>query len=97
MMALFAQGVRENKHLVTDEFKDGLALEAVAKGAAAPAAAFAGYGGAPRESRPETTPRGGRDLTVILELDKMQLGRAVYRLNEEETQRVGLKLAGGYA
>ena len=38
-----------------------------------------------------------RDLTVILELDRMQLGRAVYRLNNEETQRVGVNLAGGFA
>lgn len=37
------------------------------------------------------------DLTVILELDRMQLGKAVYRLNNEETQRVGVKLSGGYA
>ena len=38
-----------------------------------------------------------RDLTVILELDKMQLGKAVYKLNNEETQRVGVKLSGAYA
>lgn len=38
-----------------------------------------------------------RDLTVILELDKMQFGKAVYRMNNEETQRVGVKLAGGIA
>ncbi len=38
-----------------------------------------------------------RDLTVILELDRMQLGRTVYRLNNEETQRVGVNLAGGFA
>ena len=38
-----------------------------------------------------------RDLTVILELDRMQLGKAVYRLNNEETQRVGVNLAGGFA
>lgn len=39
----------------------------------------------------------GRDLTVILELDRMQLGKAVYRLNNEESQRVGINLAGGFA
>lgn len=39
----------------------------------------------------------GKNLTVILELDRMQLGRAVYQLNNEETQRVGVRLAGGYA
>jgi phage-related protein len=36
-----------------------------------------------------------RNLTVVLELDRMQFGRAVYQLNSEETQRVGLQLAGG--
>lgn len=41
--------------------------------------------------------QSNRNLTVILELDRMQLGRAVYRLNNEETQRVGVRLAGGYA
>lgn len=52
---------------------------------------------------PDITPVNGqnsaspRDLTVILELDRMQLGRAVYRLNNEETQRVGVNLAGGFA
>ena len=38
-----------------------------------------------------------RQINVILELDRMVLGRAVYVLNNEETQRVGVKLAGGYA
>ena len=38
-----------------------------------------------------------RQLTVILELDRQQMGKAVYRLNNEETQRVGVKLAKGVA
>jgi hypothetical protein len=97
MMELFARGIRENKHLITDEFRDGLALDAVVRGTAvAQAPRFAGE--QPRqESRGNQTQTGARDMTVILELDRMQLGRAVYRLNESETQRVGLKLAGGYA
>ena len=37
------------------------------------------------------------DLTVILELDKTQFAKAVYRMNNEETQRVGMKLSGAYA
>ena len=61
-----------------------------------------------RQAEPEetfTTPARGfedrdtgaaRDLTVILELDRTQLGRAVYRLNKEETHRVGVNLAGVY-
>jgi len=38
-----------------------------------------------------------RQLTVILELDRQQMGKAVYRLNNEETQRVGVRLAKGGA
>ena len=38
-----------------------------------------------------------RDITIVLELDKVQLGKAVYKLNNEETQRVGVKLSGAYA
>ena len=34
-------------------------------------------------------------VTVILELDKRELGRTVYALNRQETQRVGVRLAEG--
>ncbi len=37
----------------------------------------------------------GRDLTIVMELDQQEFARAVYRMNAEETQRVGVKLAGG--
>ena len=36
----------------------------------------------------------GRQITVVMQLDHRELGRAVYNLNNEETQRVGVKLAG---
>jgi hypothetical protein len=56
---------------------------------------FAGY----NTGRMFEVPRQqqAKQLTVILELDRMQLGKAVYMLNNEETQRVGVRLAGGYA
>ena len=38
-----------------------------------------------------------KKITVILELDGAQLAKTVFRLNNEETQRVGLSLAGGAA
>lgn len=40
-------------------------------------------------------PRGGaaRTLNVILQLDRTELARAVYSLNNEETQRVGARLS----
>ena len=35
-----------------------------------------------------------RPMTVILQLDKTELGRTIYQLNNAETQRVGVRLAG---
>lgn len=37
---------------------------------------------------------GARQMTVVLQLDRRELGRAVYQLNNEESQRVGVRLAG---
>lgn len=37
-----------------------------------------------------------RDLTIILELDGTQFARAVYKANNVETQRVGVRMAGAY-
>lgn len=37
---------------------------------------------------------GSRKQTVILQVGRRELGRVVYELNNEETQRVGVKLAG---
>ena len=37
---------------------------------------------------------GARQLTVILELDRTQLARAVYNMNTAEMQRMGVRLAG---
>lgn len=34
------------------------------------------------------------DMTVILQLNETELGRTVYRLNNKETQRVGVRLVG---
>ena len=35
---------------------------------------------------------GNRPITVILQLDRREFGRAVYQVNNEETQRVGVRL-----
>lgn len=40
---------------------------------------------------------GSRKQTVILQVDRRELGRVVYQLNNEETQRVGVRLAGAKA
>lgn len=36
----------------------------------------------------------GRSITVVLEMDKREFARAVYKANNDETQRVGVRLAG---
>ena len=43
-------------------------------------------------SRPVASQTGGRDITIIMEYDSIEFGRAVYHANQEETQRVGVKL-----
>ena len=45
----------------------------------------------------ETGGMGGRQITVVMQLDHRELGRAVYNLNNEETQRDGVRLAGAKA
>ena len=47
-----------------------------------------------KQAMNETGGAGGRQMTVILQLDRRELGRAIYQLNNEETQRVGVRLAG---
>jgi len=44
--------------------------------------------------REETANLGGGEQTVILQLDRDQLGKVVYKLNKAETRRIGVNLAG---
>lgn len=37
-----------------------------------------------------------QNVTVVLELDKREFAKAVYKLNNQETQRVGIRLGGAY-
>lgn len=50
-----------------------------------------------KQAMNETGGMGGRQITVVMQLDHRELGRAVYNLNNEETQRVGVRLAGAKA
>lgn len=107
MMALYAKGIYENRGRVLDEI-DSLTEDmqgALAEPVSASFAATSARGSFVQDVRdavagvlvPMSGSRSGRDLTVILELDKQTFARAVYKLNNEETQRVGMRLAGGYA
>ena len=90
MMELFAKGIKDNENVVTNQIAKS--FDFGQKGVA-----FGGANLTDMVASIANRPAGPRQMTVILELDKAQLGRAVYTLNNEETQRVGLKLAGGLA
>lgn len=47
-----------------------------------------------KQAMNETGGAGSRQMTVIFQLDRRELGRTIYQLNNEETQRVGVRLAG---
>lgn len=47
-----------------------------------------------KQAMNETGVTGSRQMTVIFQLDRRELGRTIYQLNNEETQRVGVRLAG---
>ena len=38
---------------------------------------------------------GSGDHTVILQIGEQEMGRLVYRLNQQQTQRIGVRLAEG--
>lgn len=89
MMKLFAEGIRDNEHLVTDQlarsFDFGTRLMPGMSG---------GYAG---QAFSVPVVQEARDMTIILTLDGNEFGRAVYKYGNQETQRVGVRLAGGIA
>ena len=50
-----------------------------------------------REVMQETGGMNGKNITVIMQMNKRELGRVVYELNNEETQRVGISFRKGGA
>nr|DAM30829.1 MAG TPA: minor tail protein [Caudoviricetes sp.] len=47
-----------------------------------------------KQAMNETNGMGGRSITVVMQVDKREFARAVYQANNDETQRVGVRLAG---
>lgn len=47
-----------------------------------------------KQSMNEMGGMGGRSITVVMQVDKREFARAVYQANNDETQRVGVRLAG---
>lgn len=82
MMELFAKGIKDNTSVVTNAVDDAFNFGGMIKGSAPSDSMTSGL----------ITPTAGRDLTVILQVNEEQLGKVVYRLNNNETQRVGVDL-----
>lgn len=99
MMKLFAKGITDNKQMLMDtvsgafDFRD--LIEAPTLKYASDIDGYTSANSVLKSMEKETS--DSRDLTVILELDRSQFAKAIYRLNNEEVQRVGVNLAGGYA
>jgi hypothetical protein len=56
-----------------------------------------GMGGMPQTLPALLPATDNKNMTIVLELDGYQFGRAVYKYNQNEMQRVGVNLAGGFA
>lgn len=91
MMELFAKGIRDNENVVKRQIESSFSFSDKPIINASEINDEASVLSAVTSQKAET-----KDLTVILELDKTQLARAVYTLNNDETQRVGTSLAMGY-
>lgn len=85
MMELFAKGIRDNTQMLQDQLAQSFNFEPEIAGAVNTTPNVVNGGN--RGSQSAIGP-----LTVILELDKMEFGRAVYEVNNAETQRVGLRI-----
>lgn len=92
MMRLFAQGIRENEALVQGQLARAFTPPDMGEMQLAGATATAG-------SAPAVIPTGlasgqPRMQTAILQVDRTPFAKLVYELNDEETQRIGVKLTG---
>lgn len=90
MMELFAKGIRDNEHLITDAVSSGFDIRDQI------GASFNG-GRVVSSGAPRGISGSNGNTTVILQVDRTELGRVVFQLNDEETQRVGVRLATGGA
>ena len=95
MMELFIQGVRDKEGMLRSQIQRSFNFSDMME--LGPVRLFTAPRMISAEEKPEEKDlyQKNRNLTVILELDRTQLGRMVYTLNDEETQRVGVRLARG--
>lgn len=78
MIDLFTQGVKDNE----DKLRKQVASSFDFSGAVTTPTAYGQY-----------NTGTNKQITIVLELDRQTLGKAVYQLNDDESRRVGVKLA----
>lgn len=93
MMNLFMQGIKDNEGKLQNTLNSALNIGDVPTSDIMSVSPVSGSSGV----KSIGGSLGGGQHTVILELDKVQLGKVIYTLNNQETQRMGVNLAGGLA
>ncbi len=92
MVELWNQGLRENESKIRQQLSTTFAIGDQMR-AMAPVPQYVQQ----TEDAAARAQTGPRQLVVVMELNRSVVGRVVYDLNNEETQRVGVQLAGGMA
>ena len=88
MMDLFAEGILDNEDKVTNAVEKAFDLKDTIFSTPTTVSGVTGA------SSGLITPNTGRDLTIIFQMNEEQFGRVVYRLNNDQIQRVGVNLEG---
>lgn len=86
MMKLFAKGIKDNEHLVTDAITNAADFGGAVTAAGFSSGTVVGTGGG------RSIAAGPRMQTIILQVGRTELARLVHELNGEEDERIGLKL-----
>lgn len=86
MMELWAKGIKDNEHLVTDAITNAADFGGAVTAAGFSSGAVVGTGGG------RSIAAGPRMQTIILQVGRTELARLVHELNSEEDERIGLKL-----
>ena len=92
MVRLFAQGLEDNKKLVSAAFNDVFSMPAVASDAVTSGIVAAGTGETFAVSRSATAATQAQQINLIL--DNTVIGRALLPYIRAEEVRVGIDLAG---
>jgi hypothetical protein len=100
MMRLFAAGIRENEGLVRAQMERSFALPEQNNMKYQPASMpmqLVGVNEGTLQALSDASGSGsnGRPVTVVLQMNETEWGRGVFRLYEQEKQRIGVQLAKG--